>query len=43
MYAAQMADCARCSATGDTPVASANVALVALSVVEQAYRSAARR
>jgi predicted dehydrogenase len=39
MYAAQMADFARCCATGETPVASAEVGVTALWIVEQAYRS----
>jgi len=40
MFQAQMADFARCCATGETPVASAEVGLTALRVVEMAYRSA---
>lgn len=40
MYAAQMADFARCCATGATPIASAEVGLTALAIVEEAYRSA---
>lgn len=43
MYAAQMADFARCCATGATPVASAAVGLTALHVVDEAYRSAGLR
>jgi len=42
MYQAQMADFARCCATGDTPVASAEVGLIALRIVEAAYRSSAK-
>ena len=42
MYTAQMADFARCCASGETPIASASVGLVALEVVEAAYRSAGR-
>jgi predicted dehydrogenase len=38
MYRAQMADFAACCATGRTPVASADVGLVALSIVEDVYR-----
>jgi len=41
MYQAQMADFAHCCATGDTPIASAEVGLTALHIVEAAYRSAA--
>jgi len=40
MYSAQMADFAACCATGATPVASAEVGVTALAVVEAAYRSA---
>jgi predicted dehydrogenase len=36
MYAAQMADFARCCSTGDTPIASADVGIVALDIVERA-------
>ncbi len=39
MYRAQMADFAHCCATGDTPVASAEVGLTAMRIVEAAYRS----
>jgi len=35
MYAAQMADFARCCQTGATPIASAEVGLVALDIVER--------
>ncbi|MEX0846418.1 MAG: hypothetical protein WD023_01470 [Ilumatobacteraceae bacterium] len=35
MYAAQMADFVRCCHTGDTPVASAEVGIVALDIVER--------
>lgn len=41
MYAAQMADFVACCATGDTPVASAEVGIEALRIVAAAYRSAA--
>jgi len=41
MYQAQMADFAHCCATGETPIASAEVGLTALRIVEMAYRSAA--
>jgi len=41
MYQAQMADFAHCCTTGETPVASAEVGLTALRIVEMAYRSAA--
>lgn len=40
MYAAQLADFARCCATGATPVGSAEVGLTALRIVEQAYAAA---
>jgi predicted dehydrogenase len=40
MFAAQMADFAQCCATGATPVASAEVGLTAMRVVEAAYQSA---
>ena len=40
MYTAQMADFVRCCHSGDTPVASAEVGLTALQIVEDAYRSA---
>lgn len=40
MYAAQMADFARCCASGAAPVASAEVGLVAMGIVDDAYRSA---
>ncbi len=40
MYVAQMADFARCCATGDTPIASAEVGLTALRIVDAAYRDA---
>ncbi len=40
MYAAQMADFARCCASGEAPVASAEVGLVAMGIVDDAYRSA---
>ena len=40
MYRAQMADFAHCCTTGDTPIASAEVGLTALRIVESAYRSA---
>jgi predicted dehydrogenase len=40
MYAAQMADFVRCCATGATPVASAEVGVTALQIVETAYRTA---
>lgn len=39
MYTAQMRDFARCCATGATPVASADVGLFALSIVERAYQA----
>ncbi len=39
MYAAQMRDFAHCCATRATPVASAEVGLVALSIVERAYQA----
>ena len=42
MYQAQMADFAHCCVTGETPVASAEVGLTALRIVEMAYHSAAR-
>ncbi len=38
MYTAQMADFIHCCHTGDTPIASAEVGLTALSIVEDAYR-----
>jgi predicted dehydrogenase len=38
MYSAQMRDFAQCCATGATPVASADVGLVAMSIVERAYQ-----
>ena len=38
MYTAQMLDFAHCCATGSTPHASAEVGLVALSIVEAVYR-----
>lgn len=37
MYEAQMADFLHCCATGDTPLASAEVGLTALRIVEAAY------
>jgi predicted dehydrogenase len=40
MYAAQLADFARCCATGATPISSADAGLVALEIVEAAYRAA---
>ena len=40
MYAAQMADFLHCTATGATPIASAQVGLTALQVVQTAYASA---
>jgi len=40
MYQAQMADFAHCCATGETPVASAEVGLTALRIVEMAYSAA---
>ncbi len=40
MYQAQMADFASCCATGETPIASADVGLTALRIVEAAYESA---
>ena len=40
MYQAQMADFAHCCATGQTPVASAEVGLTALRIVEAAYSAA---
>ncbi len=43
MYQAQMADFAHCCRTGDTPVASADVGLTAMTIVEDAYRSAGWR
>ena len=42
MYAAQMADFARCCVTGGRPVADAGVGRTALQVTELAYRSAGR-
>ncbi|MGI9052629.1 MAG: Gfo/Idh/MocA family protein [Ilumatobacteraceae bacterium] len=42
MYAAQLGDFATCCRTGATPVASAAVGLTALTIVEDAYRSADR-
>jgi predicted dehydrogenase len=41
MYAAQMADFASCCDSGAVPVASAEVGLVAMRIVDDAYRSAA--
>lgn len=43
MYSAQMADFLRCCRTGDTPIASAEVGLVALRIVDAAYRDAGLR
>jgi predicted dehydrogenase len=43
MFAAQMADFARCCATGATPIASAEVGLTAMRVVDAAYQSAGLR
>ena len=43
MYSAQMADFVRCCHTGDTPIASAEVGLIAMQIVEDAYRSAGWR
>jgi len=43
MFAAQMADFAHCCATGATPIASAEVGLTAMRVVEAAYQSAGLR
>jgi len=40
MYQTQMADFAHCCATGQTPVASAEVGLTALRIVEMAYSAA---
>ena len=40
MYAAEMADFIDCCRSGATPIASAEVGLIALSIVEQAYTSA---
>ncbi len=40
MYAAQMADFAHCCHTGATPIASSEVGLTAMTIVENAYRSA---
>jgi predicted dehydrogenase len=41
MYQAQMADFARCCDTGDTPLASPEVGLTAMRIVEAAVRDAA--
>lgn len=41
MYQAQMADFAHCCATGDTPVASADVGLTAMRIVDAAIRDSA--
>jgi predicted dehydrogenase len=43
MYAAQMADFLHCCRTGETPVASAEVGLTALRIVEMAYVDAGLR
>ena len=43
MYAAQMADFLHCCRTGETPVASAEVGLTALRIVELAYADAGLR
>jgi predicted dehydrogenase len=43
MYSAQMADFLHCCSTGETPVASAEVGLVAMRIVEAAYRDAGLR
>lgn len=43
MYSAQMTDFLHCCRTGDTPVASAEVGLVAMRIVEAAYRDAGLR
>ena len=43
MYTAQMADFVRCCHTGDTPIASAEVGLTALQIVEDAYQAAGWR
>ena len=40
MYAAQMADFVHCCRTGQTPIASAEVGLMAMTIVEDAYRAA---
>lgn len=40
MYRAQMADFAHCCRTGETPVASADVGLVAMAIVDAAARDA---
>ena len=40
MYTAQMADFAHCCATGDTPVASADVGLTAMRIIDAAYLDA---
>jgi predicted dehydrogenase len=40
MFIAQMADFAHCCATGDTPIASAEVGVTAMRVVEAAYDAA---
>jgi predicted dehydrogenase len=40
MFSAQMADFAHCCATGDTPIASAEVGVTAMRVVEAAYDAA---
>ncbi len=42
MYAAQMSDFVHCCRTGETPLASAEVGLTALAIVERAYASAAQ-
>jgi predicted dehydrogenase len=43
MYQAQMADFAHCCATGDTPIASAEVGLTAMRIVDAAYFDARNR
>ena len=43
MYSAQMADFVHCCRTGQTPIASAEVGLTALTIVEDAYRAAGWR
>lgn len=43
MYTAQMADFVRCCNNGDTPIASAEVGLTAMTIVENAYRAAGWR
>jgi predicted dehydrogenase len=40
MYTTQMADFVRCCRSGETPVASAEVGLTAMTIVEDAYRVA---